>query len=93
MFYRTEAAIDLDAVDYNFENTRKKVPQGVKLLCVIKADAYGHGAVALARHLESKCDFYGVACIEEAIELKKSGNQNSRAYFRLGCTRNVRRNC
>ena len=32
MFYRTEAAIDLDAVDYNFENTRKKVPQGVKLL-------------------------------------------------------------
>ena len=44
MFYRTEAAIDLDAVDYNFENTRKKVPQGVKLLCVIKADAYGHGA-------------------------------------------------
>ena len=37
MFYRTEAAIDLDAVDYNFENTRKKVPQGVKLLCVIKA--------------------------------------------------------
>ncbi len=73
MFYRTEAAIDLDAVDYNFENTRKKVPQGVKLLCVIKADAYGHGAVALARHLESKCDFYGVACIEEAIELKKAG--------------------
>lgn len=73
MFYRTEAAIDLDAVDYNFENTRKKVPQGVKLLCVIKADAYGHGAVALAHHLENKCDFYGVACIEEAIELKKAG--------------------
>ncbi len=73
MFYRTEAAVDLDAVDYNFENTRKKIPQGVKLLCVIKADAYGHGAVALARHLENKCDFYGVACIEEAIELKKAG--------------------
>ncbi len=73
MFYRTEAAVDLDAVDYNFANTRNKIPQGVKLLCVIKADAYGHGAVALARHLENKCDFFGVACVEEAVELKKAG--------------------
>lgn len=71
MFYRTEAAIDLDAVDYNFENTRKKVPQGVKLLCVIKADAYGHGAVALARHLESKCDFTELPALRRQSSLKK----------------------
>ncbi len=73
MFFRTEAAIDLDALDYNFDNTRKKLPNSVKLLCVIKADAYGHGAVAFAKHLDDKCDFFGVACIEEAIELKKAG--------------------
>lgn len=73
MFFRTEAAIDLDALDYNFDNTRKKLPDSVKLLCVIKADAYGHGAVAFAKHLDDKCDFFGVACIEEAIELKKAG--------------------
>ncbi|MFR6065292.1 MAG: alanine racemase [Eubacterium sp.] len=73
MFFRTEAEIDLDALDYNFDNTRKKLPNSVKLLCVIKADAYGHGAVAFAKHLDDKCDFFGVACIEEAIELKKAG--------------------
>lgn len=73
MFFRTEAAIDLDALDYNFDNTRKKLPDSIKLLCVIKADAYGHGAVAFAKHLDDKCDFFGVACIEEAIELKKAG--------------------
>lgn len=73
MFFRTEAAIDLDALDYNFDNTRKKLPDSVKLLCVIKADAYGHGAVAFAKLLDDKCDFFGVACIEEAIELKKAG--------------------
>ncbi len=73
MFFRTEAEIDLDALDYNFDNTRKKLPDSVKLLCVIKADAYGHGAVAFAKHLDDKCDFFGVACIEEAIELKKAG--------------------
>ena len=72
MYFRTQAKIDLDAVEYNYNNTRAKLPQGCKLLGVIKADAYGHGAVELARFLENKCDFFGVACIEEAIELKKA---------------------
>lgn len=73
MYFRTQAKIDLDAVEYNYNNTRAKLPQGCKLLGVIKADAYGHGAVELARFLENKCDFFGVACIEEAVELKKVG--------------------
>lgn len=72
MYFRTQAKIDLDAVEYNYNNTRAKLPQGCKLLGVIKADAYGHGAVELSRFLENKCDFFGVACIEEAIELKKA---------------------
>lgn len=73
MYFRTEAAIDLDAAEHNFNITRAKLPENVKLLCVIKADAYGHGAVPLAKLFEGRADFYGVACIEEAIELKKAG--------------------
>lgn len=73
MFFRTEAAIDLDAAEHNFNVTRAKLPKDVKLLCVIKADAYGHGAVPLAKFFDDRADFYGVACIEEAIELKKAG--------------------
>lgn len=72
MYFRTQAKIDLDAVEYNYNNTRAKLPQGCKLLGVIKADAYGHGAVELVKFLQGKCDFFGVACIEEAIELKKA---------------------
>ena len=73
MNLRTYAEIDLDAVEYNYKNTRAKLPEGVKLLGVIKADAYGHGAVEIGRFLDNKCDFFGVACIEEAVELKKAG--------------------
>ena len=73
MYFRTQARIDLDAVEYNCGNVRAKLPDDCKLLGVIKADAYGHGAVELAHLLDEKCDFFGVACIEEAVELKKAG--------------------
>lgn len=73
MMFRTEAAIDLNAVEYNYINTRNKLPKGVKILCVVKADAYGHGAVEISKMLDDKADFFGVACIEEAVELKKAG--------------------
>lgn len=71
--FRTEAAIDLNAVEYNYINTRNKLPKDVKILCVVKADAYGHGAVEISKLLDDKADFFGVACIEEAVELKKAG--------------------
>lgn len=73
MMFRTEAAIDLNAVEYNYINTRNKLPKDVKILCVVKADAYGHGAVEISKMLDDKADFFGVACIEEAVELKKAG--------------------
>lgn len=72
MYFRTQAAIDLDSLEYNINSVRKKLPSDVKLLAVIKADAYGHGAVEFAEFLKEKCDFFGIACIEEAIELKKA---------------------
>lgn len=73
MYFRTQAAIDMDAVEYNYNQVRAKLPENVKILCVIKADAYGHGAVQLGKFFDDKCDFFGVACVEEALELKKAG--------------------
>ena len=75
MYNRTFVEINLNNLLYNVENARKKLPEGVKLLEVIKANAYGHGAVDIARFLEEKgaCDFFGVACVDEARELVFSG--------------------
>ncbi|MGN0458394.1 MAG: alanine racemase [Eubacterium sp.] len=70
---RTCVKIDLDAIEYNYNSTRAKLPDGCKLLGVIKADAYGHGAVEIGKLLDGKCDFFGVAIIEEALELKSAG--------------------
>lgn len=73
MDYRTYLKIDLDNLEYNYNSVRAKLPKDVKLLGVIKANAYGHGAVEVGRFLDGKCDFFGVACIEEALELKLAG--------------------
>lgn len=70
---RTYIKIDFDNLNYNVDNILKKIDGKAKLLVVVKADAYGHGAVQIARELEGKCDFFGVACIEEAVELVSAG--------------------
>ena len=49
---RTWAEIDLDALEHNYNVARQKIGPGVKYLGVVKADAYGHGAVQVARKLE-----------------------------------------
>lgn len=73
MYHRTYLKIDLDAIEYNIDNVLEKLDSKAKLLAVIKADAYGNGAVEVGRFLESKCDFFGVACVEEAMELVHAG--------------------
>ena len=70
---RTWAEIDLDHLTHNFEVIRRHVGDKVKLLGVVKADGYGHGAVELAHQLESEVDYFGVAVIEEAVELRRAG--------------------
>lgn len=72
-YYRVEADIDLSAIRTNIETMKGCIPQGKKLLAVIKANAYGHGSVQVAKELDDLSDYYGVACIEEAIELRKAG--------------------
>ena len=73
-YRRTYAKVSLDAVESNINNVIEKTK--TKVLGVIKADAYGHGAVEIAHLLKDKCAFFGVACIEEAVELRKSGIEN-----------------
>ena len=69
---RTYLKIDLNKLEHNFNCVRNKLPNNIKILGVIKANAYGHGAVEIGKFLDGKCDFFGVACIEEAVELKKA---------------------
>ena len=68
---RARALIDLQALRHNYKLAREVT--GAKALAVIKADAYGHGAVQCARALEAEADGFAVACIEEALELRAAG--------------------
>ncbi len=71
-FRRIEARIYPDRVRKNIE-TMQKLNPGRKTLLVIKADAYGHGAVELAKACGDLADYLGVACIDEAEELRRAG--------------------
>lgn len=73
MYHRTYREINLKAIGHNFELLSGRVAEGVKKCAVIKADAYGHGAVPVAKVLESKADYFAVACFDEAIELREAG--------------------
>ena len=55
------------------EKCKKRLPEGVKLLGVVKANAYGHGAVPVASYLENQVDYFATATIEEAVELRENG--------------------
>lgn len=68
----TRAIIDLDAVSSNFDAVCRKAK--VPVMAVIKADAYGHGAVPIARLLENRCAFFGVSSMSEALELRDAGS-------------------
>lgn len=66
-----QALIDLAALCHNYQLARQC--SGGKALAVVKADAYGHGAVICAQALQAEADGFAVACIEEALELRAAG--------------------
>ena len=71
---RTWAEISLDNLTHNFETIRRWVGPGTKLLGVVKADAYGHGAVRVAKHLEKLgADYLAVSNLDECEELRANG--------------------
>ena len=67
----TYVQINLDAIRTNLRSVRAKT--GTQVMAVVKADAYGHGAVQVARHLEADCAFFGVSSLAEAMELRQGG--------------------
>ena len=81
---RTWCEIDLDAMLHNFMAARHHLPDDVLLAAVIKANAYGHGAVAAAKLLEGKADRFAVAMTDEAVELRRAGIETP--IFLLGPT-------
>lgn len=73
-YYRAQVNINLDAIRSNINEIRRHLKKDTKLMVIVKADAYGHGAVAVSKALENGlADAFGVAIIEEAVELRKAG--------------------
>lgn len=71
---RTWAEIRLDNIEHNYRAIRSRLPQGCRFLGTVKANAYGHGMVNIARLLsELGADYLAVACIDEAIALREAG--------------------
>ena len=72
-YLRCYAEISVEAIGHNIREVKKRLPEGVKLLGVVKANAYGHGAVPVASYLENQVDYFATATIEEAVELRENG--------------------
>ena len=73
---RTWAEIDLDALARDFQAVREAANPQAKVCCVVKADAYGHGAVRIAREFEELgADWFAVSNLEEALQLRLGGIQ------------------
>ena len=73
-FDSTRVKIDLDAISANFDAIRAKTK--VPVMAVIKADAYDHGAIQVARLLQDRAAFFGVSSMLEATELRRAGLTN-----------------
>lgn len=70
---RTWVEIDLDNIVHNYQ-VAKNMALGKKVMCVIKADAYGHGSVAVAKALSAAgASYFAVATAEEALQLRRNG--------------------
>lgn len=72
MYLRTWCDVDLDAIRQNMIRIREKAGKETKLMAVIKADGYGHGAVPIGHYIKDIVDYYGVATIDEAVELREA---------------------
>lgn len=71
---RTWAQINLDAIEHNLKEIKKNIASNVKIMSIIKADAYGHGFFQVATTLaKNGVDAFGVATADEAIQLRNSG--------------------
>ena len=72
-FERCCACVDYDQIRHNFLEMKKCVDSNVKMLAVVKADAYGHGVIGTCRVLDDIADFFAVATVHEAVEIRDAG--------------------
>lgn len=85
---RTWAEVSMERLAHNYHALRNLTPYGTRFMGLVKADAYGHGAVPVAKKLEELgADYLGVACLDEAIELREAGVKAP--ILILGCTSSV----
>lgn len=73
MYKRAYVKVDLDRIRKNMKAIRSVLPEGTKIIGVVKADGYGHGAVQTAKAIEEDAAGYAVATAEEALELRGNG--------------------
>lgn len=73
MYYSTYCQVDLDAIVHNIIEMKQYIRPETKLLVVVKADAYGHGALPVAKAVDPYADYYAVAHLSEAKELRRGG--------------------
>jgi alanine racemase len=69
----TWVEIHLNRLETNLRRIRERLPRGTRVLLTVKADAYGHGAVPVARAASPWVDALGVATVDEAVELVRAG--------------------
>lgn len=73
---RTWAEINLDALEHNYHQIRGALTPGSRMMCVVKADGYGHGAIPVAQELAHLgAEWFGVSNLEEALQLREGGIQ------------------
>ncbi|MDD7388152.1 MAG: alanine racemase, partial [Lachnospiraceae bacterium] len=70
---RSYVTVDLDAIADNIDAVKKCIEPDVKVMAVIKTDGYGHGAVEIGNYLKDDVDYYAVATVDEAVELRQAG--------------------
>ncbi|MGN1480353.1 alanine racemase [Porcipelethomonas sp.] len=72
-YYRVQAEVNLKNIHENLEHVKYRINTSTKLMTIIKADGYGHGAAEIAKYIDDITDAYGVAIYEEGIQLRNVG--------------------
>ena len=75
-FTRTYAIIHIDAIRENIMEARRKIGDNTKIMAIVKADAYGHGAIQVSKAIKDIVDGFAVATVREALELRENGIEN-----------------
>ena len=75
-YHRSFVRVSLDAIRQNFDALKSSLKPETKTMAIVKANAYGHGSVRVAKELENRADYFAVAAMEEAMELRENGIKN-----------------